>query len=125
VAAQIQGVPMERVRWFAGEALGPTRRGRTMATKADRLVRLRPVFLEGSDRVEFVTVRGSRTADRVADIFDVQWRYLHGDGSADQVRALAGKRAGGQPVEADPDRLDIIGALGEANPDEVYRELVS
>jgi hypothetical protein len=116
---------MERVRWFAGEALGPTREGRTMPTKADRLVRLRPVFLEGSDRVEFVTVRGSRAADRVSTIFDVQWRYLHGDASVEEVRALAGRRTGGRLVEADPDRLDVIGALGEANPDEVYRELVS
>jgi hypothetical protein len=38
----------------------------------------------------------------------------------DQVRKLAGKRAGGRLVEADPDRLDVIGALGEANPDEAW-----
>jgi hypothetical protein len=124
-AARLQGVPMERVRWFAGDALAPTRRGRTMPTKADRLVRLRPVFLEGADRAEFVAVRGSGAAERVSAIFGVQWRYLHGDATEAEVRALAGKRAGGRPVEADPDRLDVIGALGEANPDEVYRELLS
>ncbi len=116
---------MERVRWFARDALGATKGGATLPTKADRLTRVRPVYVEGSDQAEFVTVRGSRAADRVEAVFDVQWRYLHGDATPGEVRALSGKRAGGRAVEADPDRLDTIGALGDANPDEVYRELVS
>jgi hypothetical protein len=125
VAAKLRGVPMQRVRWYAGDALGQTRNGRTMPTRADRMTRLRPVYVEGETTVQFVTVRGSRAADRLSDAFDVQWRYLHGDASGDDVRALAGLRAGGRLVEADPARLDVIGALGEPNPDEVYRELVS
>jgi hypothetical protein len=125
VAAELRGVPMQRVRWYAKDALGPTRNGRTMPTRADRIPRLRPVFVEGEDRAVFVTVRGSRAADRLADAFDVQWRYLHGDATDAEVRSLAGLRAGGHRVEADPRRLDVIGALGEPNPDEVYRELVA
>ncbi|MGH3427234.1 MAG: hypothetical protein ACRDQZ_06660 [Mycobacteriales bacterium] len=125
IAAALRGVPMQRVRWYAKDALGPTRNGRTMPTRADRMPRLRPVFVEGEDHVVFVTLRGSRAADRLADAFDVQWRYLHGDATDDEVRALAGLRAGGRRVEADPRRLDVIAALGEPNPDEVYRELVA
>ncbi len=124
-AARLTGVPMEVVRWHAAGALGPTREGQTRPTRSDRLQRLRPVYLEGETSVQFVTARGSRDADRLSAGFDAQWRYLHGEASEAEVRVLAGQRAGGGRFEADPRRLDVIGALGEPNPDEVYRELVS
>jgi hypothetical protein len=124
-AARLSGVPIEVVRWYAAGALRPTRGGQTLPTKSDRLQRLRPVYVEGETSVQFVTARGSRDADRLSDAFDVQWRYLHGDATQDEVRALSGQRAGAYRVEAEPRRLDVIAALGEPNPDEVYRELVS
>ncbi len=123
-AAGLTGVPMV-VRWYAADALQPTRGGRTLPTKSDRLQRLRPVYVEGETAPQFVTARGSRDAGRLDDAFDVQWRYLHGEACDAEVRALSGQRAGSGRVEADPRRLDAIGALGEPNPDEVYRELVA
>jgi hypothetical protein len=124
-AARLSGVPMEVVRWYADHALRPTRGGETLPTKTDRLQRLRPIYVEGETSVQFVVARGSSGADRLSQAFDVQWRYLHGDAADEEVRRLSGQRAGPHRVEADPRRLDVIGALGEPNPDEVYRELVS
>jgi hypothetical protein len=124
-AAQLSGVRMEVVRWYADAALRPTRGGQTLPTKTDRLQRLRPIYVEGETSVQFVVARGSREAGRLSRAFDAQWRYLHGDATDAEVRRLAGQRAGSRRIEADPRRLDVIGALGEPNPDEVYRELVS
>jgi hypothetical protein len=124
-AARLSGVPMEVVRWYAGDALRPTRGGQTLPTKTDRLQRLRPIYVEGETSVQFVVARGSSQADRLSHAFDVQWRYLHGEATEADVRALSGQRAGPHRVEADPRHLDVIAALGEPNPDEVYRELVS
>jgi hypothetical protein len=124
-AARLSGVPMEVVRWYAGDALRSTRGGQTLPTKTDRLQRLRPIYVEGETSVQFVVARGSSEADRLSHAFDVQWGYLHGDATEVDVRALSGQRAGPHRVEADPLHLDVIGALGEPNPDEVYRELVS
>jgi hypothetical protein len=124
-AARFRGVPMEVVRFFADEALRPTRGRRTFPKRSDRLKRLRPVFIEGETSVQFVVAGGSTEADRLSQAFATQWDYLHGRASRDDVRRLGRMRAGGGRVESDPDRLDLIGALGEANPDEVYRELVA
>jgi hypothetical protein len=124
-AALLSGVRMEVVRWYAGDALQPTRGRETFPTKRDRLQRLRPVYVEGETSIQFVVARGSSEADRLSRAFNIQWRYLHGDATDAEVRRLSGQRAGPYRVEADPSRLDVIGALGEANPDEVYRELVS
>ena len=49
VAAKLRGVPMQRVRWYAGDALGQTRNGKTMPTRADRMARLRPDLYRGRD----------------------------------------------------------------------------
>jgi hypothetical protein len=124
-AAQLLGVPMEVVRWWAAGALRPTRGGRTFPTKTDRLQRLRPIYVEGETRPQFVVARGSSEADRLDRAFDVQWRYMHGNATDPEVRGLSGQRAGAHRVEADPRRLDVIAALGEPNPDQVYRDLVS
>lgn len=125
VAASRMGVPMAVVRYWAPEALAPATAGRTAVTKGDRLLRLRPVILEGSEGVEFIAIRGSRAADRAAAVFDVQWRYINGDASEAEVRRLAGLKVSGRPVESDPDRLEFIGVRGGFDADAVYRELVS
>jgi hypothetical protein len=125
IAAAISGVPMDVVRWHAAPALKPTRGGVTRPTRSDRIARFRPLYIEGSDRVEFIVTRTSRDAKRAGEVFATQWGYQHGEATADEVRALAGMRFGKHRVEADPARLDRIGAIGEANPDEVYRELVA
>jgi hypothetical protein len=124
-AARLRGVRMEVVRFFADEALGKTRGRRTLPKSSDRLKRLRPIYLEGETRSRFVVAEGSREADRLSRAFTTQWDYLHGQASRDDLRRLEGMRAGGRRVESDPDRFQLIGALGEPNPDEVYRELVS
>jgi hypothetical protein len=124
-AARLSGVPMEVVRWYARDALRPTRGGQTLPTKSDRLQRLRPIYVEGATKVQYVVARGSNEADRLDHAFRVQYDYMHGNATDAEVRGLSGQRAGSHRVEADPSRLDVIAALGEPNPDEVYRELVS
>jgi hypothetical protein len=124
-AAKVRGVSMQTVRWWAADAVGKTQRGRTMPTLHDRLMRLRPIILEGGDGVEFVPTSHSRKADQIASDFAVQYRYIHGDATEDEVRALSGHRAAARLVESDPDRLDRIGSLGGLNVEGVYRELVS
>lgn len=124
VAAARLGVPIGVVRFWVAEALEPTA-GRSAVKSADRLLRLRPMIREGGDDVEFVATRGSRVAQRATAVFDVQWRYIHGDASLEEVRGLAGSKVAGVPVESDPARLELIGLRGGFDTDAVYRELVA
>ena len=124
VAAARVGVPIAVVRFWAAEALEP-KVGRSAVRGADRLFRLRPMIREGGDEVAFVATRGSRVAQRATAVFGVQWRYIHGDASVEDVRSLAGVKVAGVVVESDPDRLDLIGLHGGFDTDAVYRELVS
>jgi hypothetical protein len=123
-AASELGVPMSTVRYWAGEALEPRRRGRTLPHRGDRLLRLRPLLVEGEDEIVFVPVRGSRAADRADAVFDVQWRYAVGAADEAEFEQLRGVRIGGRLVESDPDRIDYLARAGEINVPEAYRELV-
>ena len=46
------------VRYWAAEALEPTRRGRTLPREGDRMLRLRPLIVVDANELVFVTVRG-------------------------------------------------------------------
>ena len=122
-AAAVQGTPISAVRWWAGPALQPPRAGVTQPTRGDRLLRLQPLVVRGQPGTQFVVVRGSGAAQRAAEAFVVQWRYVNGQASADELRRLGGLRIGGQDVEADPEVLDEIARRGEFDPVESYREL--
>lgn len=116
-------VPMRVVRFWAGEALEPTRRGRTLPTPGDRLLRLRPLLVEGEDEVVFVAVRGSRAADRANRIFDVQWQYVSGRADESDLEEIRGLRVGGRTALSDPAQLAFLALANAIDPDIVYREL--
>jgi hypothetical protein len=122
-AAAVEGVPLPAVRWWADSTLQPRRAGVTQPTRGDRLLRLKPLVVRGEPGTQFVVVRGSGAAQRAAKAFAVQWRYVNGQATADELRRLGGLRIGGQDVEADPDVLDEIARRGELDPSESYREL--
>jgi hypothetical protein len=123
-AARGERVPVSAVRWWGREALGPARGGRTLPSKGDRLLRVYPIFLDGGDGVEFVEVRGSHAARRAQRIFDVQYRFIEGDATEDELRAIAGQKVAGRLVEADPDRLTAIGEADGVDIIEAYREVL-
>jgi hypothetical protein len=117
------GVSPSLVRWWLPEALQPTRDGRTLPTKGDRIVRARLLFVDidaGESELTWVTVRGPREADRAHGAFDVQWRFLAGRASEGELRGLRGLRIGGHSATWDPDRLEGAGRAGVDVP-EAYR----
>jgi hypothetical protein len=124
-AARAEGVSPEVVRYWAPEAIEPVRKGWTVPRSGDRLLRLRPVLLEGESEVTFVAMRGSRAADRAHAAFDVQWRYANGSADEDELRQLEGTRIAGHKVEADPERLRYLAAAGALDTDDAYRGLVA
>jgi hypothetical protein len=123
-AARAERVPVDVVRWWGGEALAPKRRGRTLARKSDRLLRVQPIFLDGGDGVEFVETRGSQAARRAQRIFDVQYRFIEGTASEAELRGIAGRRVAGRLVESDPERLAAIGEADGVDVVEAYREVL-
>jgi hypothetical protein len=122
--ADAAGMSIWEVRYWAGEALEPTQRGRTPPRAGDRLLRLRPLIVEGENELVFVTVRGSRASDRADPVFDVQWRFVNGDADEAELDEIRGMRIGGRTVEGDPDRLEYLGRLGTIDPLEAYRETI-
>jgi hypothetical protein len=122
-AAELK-VSMTTARYWAGEALEPQRRGRTLPTRGDRLTRLRPIVLEGQSEASFVVVRGSRAAERADAIFAVQWGYGTGQVDALELDSIRGLRVAGKTVEADPDRLLRLAQAGAIDLPEAYREIV-
>lgn len=123
-AAHEDMLPVDVVRFWAGDALEPKRRGLTLARRGDRMLRLRPIFLTGVDAVRFVAIHGSRASDRAGEIFDVQYRFIQGEASLDELAGIAGERVAGRTVEADPGRLITIGEVGGADIVEAYREVL-
>jgi hypothetical protein len=118
------GVPMRDVRYWAREALRPTRHGKTLPTRGDRIARLRPVIFEGDDESSFVIVRGSRAAERADFVFDIQWRFIAGHAEEAELELIRGLRFGGRVVESDPDRLEFLGRAGAIDIGEAYRDVV-
>jgi hypothetical protein len=119
------GVPVSTVKFWAGDALQPTRNGKTLPTKGDRLLRLRPLIVEGGSELEFVAVRGSRAAARADRIFEVQWAYVHGEADETELDQISELRVAGRSVETNADRLAILAAAGAIEPDAVYAALVA
>jgi hypothetical protein len=124
-AASRDGTPAQVVRWWLPDALQPTRRGRTLPRHGDRELRLRAVLFEGDDRVEFVGVRGSHVAQRASRIFDVQWRYPHGEATDEELASIRGQRVAGRTVESDPARLVAMAEAGSFDIEAAYRAVVA
>ena len=89
----------------------------------DRLLRLRPVVVRGKDLL-FLSVRGSHQAERARPAWDVQWRFVHGQASAQELARFGGLRIAGELVETDPGVLERLGDAGRFDPDDPYREIV-
>jgi hypothetical protein len=123
-AAGEVGVPMSTVRFWVPEALEAKRRGRTLPTLGDKLTRLRPIVLEDESELVFLTVRGSRSADRADRIFDVQWRFITGHADESELARIRGVRISGRVVESDPARLVLMAGAGVIDVPEAYREIV-
>jgi hypothetical protein len=123
VAAE-RGTSLAAVTYWAGPALAPRRGGRTHARPADRLVRLRPVVVEG-EGFRFVTIRGSRRTRAAEWAYDVQYGFVEGRVSAEQVRALRGLRVGGYAVESDPAVLRELGRRRELDVEAAYRAVMA
>ncbi|MGA2165214.1 MAG: hypothetical protein ABSH36_12190 [Solirubrobacteraceae bacterium] len=117
-------LPVDVVRWWAGDALEPTHSGRTFARPGDRLLRLQPIFLADDDGVRFVEIRGSNAASRAQHIFDVQYRFIEGEASVEELEGIAGQRVAGRVVESDPDRLEAIADAHGVDIPEAYREIL-
>jgi hypothetical protein len=123
-AARKLKVPVGSVRYWAGDALEPTRQGRTLPRVSDGLTRLRPIFLVGEPEVVLVALRGSRAADRAHAIFAVQWMFITGEADTSSLEAIRGKRVAGRTVESDPDVLRRIGSAGGASVLDSYKDAV-
>jgi hypothetical protein len=123
-AARQLDVPIATVRYWVPEALEPRRQGLTLPREADRLLRLRPLMLEGESEVTFVAVRGSRAADLADEVFNLQWQYVNGRADAADLERIRGDRIAGRTVEADPDRLGYLARAGAIDIPEAYRSIV-
>jgi|tagenome__1003787_1003787.scaffolds.fasta_scaffold20984323_3 hypothetical protein len=117
-AAAELDVPMSAVRWWGDEALGRKHAGRTQVSRRD-IARLRFVILD--DGVQPVAVRGWKRLE-TERIFDVQWRALSGQASAEELRWLQGRTVAGRRVVDDEERLRELGRRGVVDPGEWYRE---
>jgi len=122
-AARKQGVPLTSVRWWAAPALRPAP-GATRVTKGDRLLRLEPLVVKGKPGVQFIPIRGSEAARRAREAFALQYAYVEGKKSPDELRRLAGLRIVGFDVEDSSDVLDEYGRRGELDPAENYRAML-
>jgi hypothetical protein len=122
--ARREGVSADTVRWWAADALQPTRGGRTMPTRGDRLLRMRPIILEDAGGADLIEVRGSAATVRAQEAFDLQWGFINGTVDAVELQRLRGVRVAGRPVEADPERLREIAAAGGVDVPDAYRAVL-
>ena len=121
-AGQRLGVRRSVVGWFAGDALGRTRKGVTHPTETDELLRVRPMLVDGD--VAFVETLDRRKAREAQHIFDVQWRYLHGTATKAELDRLP-KTFGGHRVVTDPAQLMELGRRRvPSDVPEAYREVL-
>jgi hypothetical protein len=118
-------VPMSAVVWWGAPALEPRRQSRTAVKKADRMLRLHPLIVNGE--VTFVTTRGSRAATQARAAFRAQRAYLDNEpGAAQALAKLRGVRVGGELVETDTTVIGEIGRRGDLGDiADNYRALLS
>ena len=99
-------LPADVVRYWAGEGLQPTR------SEAHVRSTRRPDAASAADHPRGATTGcgSSRSAatgptERAQRIFDVQYRFIQGEASLDELESIAGGRVAGHEVESNPDRL--------------------
>jgi hypothetical protein len=117
-AADREGVPVEAVRWWAGEDVVSRKGGRWSAAPADRL--FRPMYVYSAGRVTPVDVRGSRVASDIGRYHAAIQHYLH-TGDASRLAKFKGRRVGGLELEADLDVIDELARRGEFSFESIYR----
>ena len=121
-AASEAGTDMNAVRRWASEALRSVRRGYTLPTESDRIVRFRPLAVEGE--VDLVPVVGPEEAALADEVFDAQWRYVNGLATGSELRRYEGVRIAGRAADTDPAVLDQLARGDQFNIEELYRELL-
>jgi hypothetical protein len=108
------GLSMSAVSRWAASAVGADGR----ATATDDLFRLRPLVVD--DELVFVETWDPDDAEEAMRIFRVQWDFVNGYASADDVRALP-NWFDSYRVENDPRVLNDLARRGEFDVQEQYR----
>lgn len=124
-AAADRRVPLASVVWWGAPALEAPRSKSPGLRKADRLLRVHPLIIDGE--LQIVTTRGSNAARTAQNALRVQRAFLDGEpGAREALVRLAGVQVGGHVVETDPDVLEEIGRRGELGDiGEMYRAWLS
>ena len=80
----------------------------------------RPMAVDGD--TDFVEVDSPHLADEAESIFKVQWDYIHGYASTDDLTRLPAEFQGRQVVR-DPRELEELARIGAFDIEELYRHL--
>jgi hypothetical protein len=71
---------------------------------------------------DFVEVDSAHLAEEAEDIFTVQWDYIHGYASTDDLKRLPADFLGRRVVR-DPRELEELARVGAFDIEELYRQL--
>ena len=80
----------------------------------------RPLAVDGT--TDFVEVDNPLLAVQAEEIFAVQWDYVHGYVSADDLKRLPGRFVGRRVVRS-PEELEELARIGAFDIEELYRHL--
>ena len=80
----------------------------------------RPLAVDGN--TDFVEVDNPLLAVQAEEIFAIQWDYIHGYVSADDLKRLPG-RFEGRRIVRDPRELEELARIGAFDIEELYRHL--
>jgi len=116
-AAERQGVAVEAVRWWTGDAATKVS-GRWRPASADRLYR--PMYVYSGGNMVPVDVRGSKVASKIGAYHSAVQHYLR-TGDSTRLGRFSGARVGGVELETDLDVLDELGRRGEFDFESIYR----
>lgn len=124
-AAADRSVSLSAVMWWGEAAFEAPRSNEPRLVPADRLLRARPLVVDGELRI--ITTRGSNAARKAQQALRLQRANLEGEpGAAKALSKLAGQRVGGHRIETDLHVLDEIGRRGELGDiAEMYRAWLS
>ncbi len=116
-AARSEGVALNVVSWWAGDAIA-NKRGGWHATVADRL--FRPMYVYSAGQAVSVDVRGSHTASNIGRYHSAIRHYLM-TGDDSRLARFTGQRVGGVELETDPDVIDELARRRRFDFESIYR----
>ena len=80
----------------------------------------RPMAVDGD--TDFIEVDNAQLAEQAEGIFTVQWDYIHGYASTDDLERLPADFLGRRVVR-DPRELEELARIGAFDIEELYRHL--